>query len=306
MSRIGWHFLFILSLAASSKIDIQGEVVAGHDRIDQPILVRLFRGTAAIQETLADPRGRFKFRNVDRGSYVIRVECNGYRGPDLPVAAADSTPHVTITLQRIPEDPALSPAFDPFRSLDIPSRAKKEFQLAVREQKRGQCATAMPHLQKAVTIYPRYGDAFTEIGRCNIQIENPGAAEEAFKKAVEFGSGVLPTVNLASLYVNRGRLDEAEKLIVPLLAKNPAEGELYAALTRIYYAEGRLHDAEIAGLEAHSRRHESPDVHLILAKIYETQQNRAALVTQLRTYLDESPPGPMADQVRKQLQDVEK
>jgi tetratricopeptide (TPR) repeat protein len=298
--------LFILSLAASSKIDIQGEVVADHGRIDQPVLVRLFSGTAVIQETLADPRGRFKFRNVDRGSYVIRVQCSGYHGPDVPLVAADSTHHVTITLQRAPDDPALSPAFDPFRELSIPGRAKKELQLGLREQKRGGCVTAMPHFQKALAIYPRYGAAVTEIGRCNVLMENLAAAEESFKKAIEFGSGVQPAVNLANFYVNQKRLDEAEKLITPLLRQNPAEGELYAALTRIYFSRGRFHDAEIAGLEAHSRGHESPDVHLILAKIYESQQNRAALITQLRIYLDESPRGTMAEKVRMQLQDLEK
>jgi predicted Zn-dependent protease len=136
-------------------------------------------------------------------------------------------------------------------------------------------------------------------------MDNRAAAEEAFQKAVQFASGVNPAVNLSTLYVGDGRLEEAQQLIIRLLPKNPTEPELYAALTRIYFAEGRVHEAELAGLEAHSRGHESPDVHLILAKIYESQQNRAALITQLRTYLEERPQGAMADQVRKQLSDVQ-
>jgi len=314
MSRVGWFVRFILSIAgifiaarvaiSSPKVDIQGEIVTGH-RMDRPALVRLFSGQKAIQETLADSRGRFRFRKIDPGSYVIHVECDGYYGQDVTVQMADSTHHVSITLQPAPDEPAFTSAFHPFRELDIPRQAKKEFALGMREQKGGQCARTMPHLQKAVAIYPRYGEAFNEIGRCYLQMDNLAAAEESFKKAVQFSSGISPAVNLAGLYVNQGRLDEAQELITRLLRKNPTEGELYAALTRIYFAKGRVHDAELAGLEAHSRGHESPDVHLILAKIYESQRNRAALITQLRTYLDENPRGRTADEVRRQLEDIQ-
>jgi tetratricopeptide (TPR) repeat protein len=206
----------------------------------------------------------------------------------------------------IPDEPGFSSTFDPFRDLEIPSRARKEFDLAMRQQKDVKCAKTMPHLQKAVAIFPRYGEAYTEIGRCYVQMENRPAAEEAFKKAIQFSNSVYPAVNLSSLYLDEGRLDEAQQLITPLLRKNPTEPELYAALARIYFAQDRLHEAELAGLEAHSRGHRSPDVHLILARIYENQGNRAALITQLRMYLEEKPEGTVADQVRKQLADIQK
>jgi tetratricopeptide (TPR) repeat protein len=315
MSKTGRSVLLVFAAAsifiaasfgfAASKIDIQGEIVAGRSRIDKPALVRLLSGKLTIQETLADERGRFKFKNVERGSYVIHVECDGYYGQDVPVMAGDSTPHVRITLQPAPDETPFSHAFDPFRELDIPRQAKKEFELGMRVEKSGGCAKAMSHLQKAAAIYVKYGDAYSEIGRCDVQMENLAAAEASFKKAVQFASNVYPSVDLANLYVTQQRLDEAEALIVPLIRKNPTEGDLYAAMARIYFARGRTHDAEIAGLEAHSRGHRSPDVHLILGKIYESQHNRAALTTQLTTYLDENPNGTMADQIRKQLLEIQ-
>jgi Flp pilus assembly protein TadD len=205
----------------------------------------------------------------------------------------------------IQDEPGLSSGLSPFRDLEIPSRARKEFERGMHQRNDVRCARSLPHLEKAVAIYPRYGEAFTEIGRCYLQMDNRAAAEEAFKKAVQLAGGVNPAVNLSTLYVDEGRLEEAQQLITPLLPKNPTEPELYTALARIYFAEGRVHEAELAGLEAHSLGHESPDVHLILAKIYESQQNRAALVTQLRMYLEEKPQGTMADQIRKQLSAVQ-
>lgn len=173
------------------------------------------------------------------------------------------------------------------------------------QRKDVRCAKSMPHLQKAVTIFPRYGEAYTEIGRCYVQMDNRPAAEDAFKKAIQFSNAVYPSVNLSSLYLDEGRVNEAQQLITPLLRKNPTEPELYAAMARIYFAQGRLPEAEQAGLEAHSLGHDSPEIHLILAKVYESQQNRAALVTQLRIYLEEKPEGPAADQARKQLSAIQ-
>jgi tetratricopeptide (TPR) repeat protein len=295
--------LSVSALSAPSKIDIEGEITTIH-RMDRPALVRLFSGAALVQEILADSRGRFRFRKVDPGPYVIRVECDGYFGKDVQLQAADTNQHISIALQPT-ADEAAPPAFDPFREFDIPGPAKKEFNLGVREQQIGQCPKAVPHFQKAVDIYPQYGEAFTELARCQLQKKDVAAAEESFKKAIQFTSDVYPAVNLATLYVSLGRVDEAQTLIVGLLPRNPTEGELYAVLTRIYFAKGDTRNAELAGLEAHSRGHRSPDVHLILASIYESQHKRAPLLTQLTTYLDEDPRGAKSDQVRKQLADIQ-
>lgn len=313
MSKAVWLLSLVLSTAslslaapaASTKIDIDGEITTIR-RMDRPVQVRLFSGEALVQETLADSRGRFRFRKVDPGQYVIRVKCDGYFGQDVQVQAAETNPHVSIALQPTADETPLPPAFDPFRELDIPAPAKKEFNLGVREEQTGQCPKAVPHFQKAIAIYPQYGEAFTELARCQLQKKDVMAAEESFKKAIQFTPAVYPTVNLATLYVSQNRLDEAQTLVGRALTRNPTEGELYAAMARIYFAKGDAHNAELAGLEAHSRGHQSPDVHLILASIYESQHKRAALLTQLTTYLDEDPHGTKSDQVRRQLAAIQR
>jgi thioredoxin-like negative regulator of GroEL len=155
-----------------------------------------------------------------------------------------------------------------------------------------------------VSLYPQYGEAYTEIARCYLQMNDMASAETAFKKAIPISPGVYASVNLATLYINEGKIDEAQALIAPLLQKNPTEGELYAAAARIHFAKGRMREAEAAALEAHTRGHRSPDIHLILAKIYEDQGRREALLTQLLLYLDENPRGGAADQVRRRIEEL--
>ena len=296
--------LFILTLAgviAPAKADIQGELVGPHF-VDAPASVRLFSGRTLVQATMADAHGRFKFNKIDPGSYVIHVECDGFYGKDVPVQVASSTARVNITLEPTKDNPSTTATFNPFRDLDIPRAAKKEFELGMREQKDGKCDMRLVHLQKALSIYPRYGEAYTEIARCYLTMNDMTSAEAAFKSAIPISPGVYASVNLATLYTNEGKIDEAQALITPLLQKNPTEGELYAALARIHFAKGRLREAEAAALEAHRRGHRSPDVHLILAKIYEDQGKSGALMTQLQDYLDENPRGAAADQVRRRME----
>lgn len=300
--------LFILTVAgvlAPAKVDVQGEIVAA-GRLETPASIQLFNGKTSVQVTMADPQGRFKFKKIEPGSYVVHVECVGYYSQDVPFQVVDSSSHVSITLQPAPDNPSTTAAFDPFRELDIPAKAKKEYELGLREQKDGKCDIRLTHLQKAVALYPRYGEAFTEIGRCYLQMNDLPGAESAFKNASRFSPGMYATANLATFYVSQGRADEALALIAPLLKKNPTEGDLYAAMARIYFAKGQLKEAVAAGLEAHSRGHQSPDVHLLLAKIYEDQGNHGAELTQLLNYLDENPRGAAADQVRRQLEALQK
>jgi tetratricopeptide (TPR) repeat protein len=299
--------VIILSLAtlAPPKVDVQGEVTAP-GRLEAPATVRLFSGTTAVQTVLADRSGHFKFKKIDPGTYTVHVECFGFYSQDLPVQVVDSNSRISITLQPTPDNPSTTAAIDPFREFDIPGKAKKEYELGIREQRDGKCEVRLTHLQKAVELYPQYAEAFTEIGRCYLQMNDLAYAETAFKKAAGLSREVYPTVNLATLYVSEGRLNEAQALITPLLKTHPTEGELYAAMARIYSANGQLKEAISAGLEAHARGHQSPDIHLLLAKIYESQGNREAMLTQLLNYLDENPHGAAADEVRRQLDALHK
>lgn len=296
--------LSAVTVLAPVKVDIQGEIVASHF-VDAPATLQLFSGKNLVQTVTSDEHGRFRFQKIESGSYTMHVECDGYYAQDIPVQVASSTAHVSVELKPAPDNPSVTAAFDPFRSLDIPSKAKKEFELGVRPQKDGKCDMRIEHLRKAIVFFPRYGEAFTEIARCYVQMNDMTGAEAAFKSAVRYMSGIYPTINLANLYISESRLDEAQTLINPLFKKNPTEGEPYAVMARIYYMKGQLRETEAAVIAAHERGHQSPDIHLMLAKIYEDRKMRSALATQLVNYLDEAPHGAAADLVRKQLQELQ-
>jgi len=171
----------------------------------------------------------------------------------------------------------------------------------LKDRKAGNCDKAMPHLQKAIALAPKYGEAHNELGICLLKQNKLSEAEAAFRRATDLNATIYPSMNLADLYAKQKRFDEALRVLQKSMAANPTEGDLLFAVARIYFDQGDMRKAEFAGLEAHSRTHRTADVHLLLAKIYLSANNYPALTTQLETYLIENPTGPVPDEIRKTL-----
>lgn len=302
--------LFVLvtgvPLAAS---DIEGQVRAGSDVVTRAT-VQLLRDRVPVEEHPIGSNGQFEFRNLNIGSYSVRVRAEGFLEEEVGVLLIRNNSRQVILIELRPLRPNTSsngPATAvSVADYQIPRAARREFQQGYEDRKRGQCAKAIPHLQKAIAAFERYGDAFNELGHCLRQAEDLGKAEESFKKAIEYSDTIYPSMNLADLYEAQKRFGDAHEVLRQSMLKHPAEGDLHFAMARVHFDQGRLKEAAEAGLEAHSRVHRAADVHILLAKIYLSLQNYPAVESQLRLYLDENPKGPLAGQVRKSLADLGK
>jgi Flp pilus assembly protein TadD len=210
-------------------------------------------------------------------------------------------PPITI---KVPKEKVGATSTISVDQLLIPHEATKEYEKGSKDAKAGLCDRAVPHFRKAVELAPKYGAAFNDLGNCLKTLGDSSAAESAYEKAVELHATVYAAINLADMYVLEKHYDPARQLLESTISRSPEEGDVYFALCRVYFEQGRLKEAEKAGLEAHSRLHRTADVHLLLAKIYLAVNNQTALISQLETYLKESPNGPAAEQIRKTLKNL--
>jgi tetratricopeptide (TPR) repeat protein len=268
---------------------------------------QLRRDTVVLEEHLIGSNGRLEFRNLNQGTYSVRIRAEGFLDHEVPVLLIrpNAREIVHVELQAI-EHPtqgrgALASVYD----LQVPSSAKKEYEQGLKERDKSGCSRAMPRFEKALAIFGQYADALNEEAKCLQAASRFDQAEAAFQKAIQYGSSIFPYINLADLYAARGRPDDAREVILEGIRRFPAEGDLQFALAKIFYDQGRLQEAEQAGLEAHSRFHRAADVHVLLAKIYLAVQKHDALVSQLKLYLAENPKGPLADRVRQNLTEIE-
>lgn len=310
MFRFAYGLVLALSLAATlDAADIDGEVRVGrYATFAVNARVQLLSSRFVVDERIVGTDGRFKFRNINPGAYVIAVHLDGYLDEEVQVGIERRSPRefVPVTLQPVAPPAEGRGATVSVADFQIPKEARREYDEGLKSRKRGDCAKAISHLRTAVMLYEPYADALEVLGDCLRQTGKFEEAESAFAKAIQHGQTIFPYVNLAELYSDRKRFAEAETVLQQATARYPAEGDLHLSLALVYFAQGRLDAAEKEGIQAHVKLHRNSDVHLLLSKVYLRLKRYPELARELETYLVENPKSPMAEQVRRTLADLKK
>lgn len=139
-----------------------------------------------------------------------------------------------------------------------------------------QWVTARDLYQQCVELDPLYAPAWCRLGRCYRLLakyavegdarENLALAQRALDKALELNPDLPMAHGLATMLdVERGRAKEAMVRLLALIARQPAEPELYAALVHACRYCGLL-DASVAAYEAARRL--DPGVRTSVAHTY--------------------------------------
>jgi len=113
-------------------------------------------------------------------------------------------------------------------------------------EKSGKVSEAAFHFERATEIYPQFFNAWVDLGRVNIEINEPQKAISAFEKALAEDSTYTPILgNLAVLNEQLGRKDRAIFYYRKHIKIGLAPFEVYDALARILYDLGRYEESII-------------------------------------------------------------
>ncbi|MDB4678375.1 hypothetical protein OAE93_01455, partial [bacterium] len=113
-------------------------------------------------------------------------------------------------------------------------------------EKVGKVSEAAFHFERATEIYPQFFNAWVDLGRVNIEINEPQKAISAFEKALAEDSTYTPILgNLAVLNEQLGRKDRAIFYYRKHIKIGLAPFEVYDALARILYDLGRYEESII-------------------------------------------------------------
>lgn len=266
--------------------------------------------------TRTDAGGRFRFRNLAAGEYVVTVFVAG-RGlarVSTPVGpgTADARNRVSLTLRLKDAD------FDrsalalrhvaPAGQLAVPGEAQREFERALADLERTDAAAAAKRLERAVALAPRFSAAWNLLGTIAYHASDYARAEECFRESLAADPGNYdPLVNLGGVLINRNRLDEAIGLNLRAVLARPSDALANAQLGLAYFHAGALELAEkylVRARDLDPAHFSHPQ--LTLAEIHLRQGRRQAAAGDLEDFLARHPDYPTAARMREKIAELRK
>lgn len=193
--------------------------------------------------------------------------------------------------------------------LAVPGKASSEFQKACGAFKDKRLSDAEAHARKAIEHYANYAAAWVMLGQILDAQQKRDEARAACTQALNVDPGYSPPyICLAEFAMRDNDWEQVSKLSKRALELDPANN----AYAFYYTAAAALHfkqvaQAEVDGLSAAKLDtwHHVPQVHFLLAKVYEAKGDLKAEAAQLREYLKLVPNAPDSATAKDALTQLE-
>lgn len=279
------------------------------------VRVDLYLDAMRLDTTFTEADGSFRFgRNMGRQRYQVHIDV----GPGIEyVEEVDFSLPFPVIIHIRPqgmrrtdgqEHTAGGASIVSVASLNVPKNAAKEFDKARQLAQKQKLDEALERLQKATGLYPKYAEAFNEIGIIRRQQSQPEDAQRAFEQAIAADPAWIQSyVNLASLQLAGNHMPELLETSNKMLKLDPALGYGHFFNSVAKYSAGQLDEAEKSALQAEqAERGRVPQIQLLLARIYQRKGDLTQYARRLRSYLRENPKAQNAGQIRSELAQAEK
>ncbi len=193
-------------------------------------------------------------------------------------------------------------------NLTAPKKAVAEDEKGRELEQQNKHEEALARLQKAVESYPKYADAYYVMGMIHRGMQHLPEAETMFRKSIEADAHWTPPyIQLIQVELQKGDTIEMQKVCDRIIELDPTLvlGHYFAAVA--HYKQGQLADAEKEGLLAEKNSRETlPQIHFILAQVYEARGNSTDAASRYKDYLKANPQAPNAAQVTQKIAQLEK
>jgi len=254
----------------------------------------------------------------------LRASLSGFRSDVLNLFARDSFSSTMevgdIAVQRLEKIDGMTISAAAYNA---PKDARKAYEKGVEAVKAGNSAIARQQFEKAVQIYPKFTNAWFQLGKVLQKQNERPAARAAYTRATNIDSKYLPPylalshfaydaqdwpelVNLTGHILGLDPLNytRVKGYILDLDSFDYAEAYFYNAAAG--FNLNRFEDAEKSALKAErlDLRSRFPQLHLLLARIFARKNNYATAISEIQAYLDLAPNAADAALVRKWMADL--
>jgi Flp pilus assembly protein TadD len=297
--------------ASQETVVLSGQVVTYTGQtipMGVTITVETEMGERAAQ-TPANSAGRFDIPGLRKLRYRLIVTAEGFetwqQDIDLGLGPPQYNVRITLTpLKKVKETPA------PARALtddQAPKTARKEYEKGSRALAASQLDEARTHLEKALSEFPCYARAQSDLAVVLTERRELESAEAALRKAVQCDPG------FPDAYTQLGQLLNAEKkfgesadLLQDGLRRSPGAWQFYYQLAIAHYGLKQYSQAEQEYLKVLSLNPSAPaELHVKLADVYLKENAYDKAYAEMQAYLQTEPEGRFAAKIKAIMRQME-
>ena len=211
-----------------------------------------------------------------------------------------------ITLRSDKKNPAPPAGVIDGRIAAIPPEAKTEFEAGQFNVNSNNYSDAIPHLQKAIDLYPRYAEAYQLLGVAHLQLNHGPEAESSLVKAVEIEDR-MPRAQylLGVLYARTSRANLAEKPFTRFAELEPQNPDAQFELAKVYFALSKFPEAELHARSAIKLKEPKPGVYIVLGYALLRQKKADDARRAFQQFLKIDPNGPMAGDMKSVIAQID-
>jgi Tfp pilus assembly protein PilF len=275
----------------------------------------------SVTQTYTDPAGRYSFRNLSQGTFIVRAHTDGiHQGESIRVSLYQSrsgggghNEQLDIALKT--RDEAKGAAIPSNAGVafaqDVPDAARKVYERAVKQLENSkQTEQGIASLKEAISIFPDYHLALERLGVENIKLRRYEEARGVLIKAMEVnpnGASCLYALGVAQFNL-RQFSESVESLNRSLLLAPDSPNE---ALTRFYLGLALSKAGKDADAEPHLKKSYEiggnaipADVHMHLAQFYSNNKRYKDAAEELELFLKRTPDARDAEKIKNLIKQL--
>ena len=293
----------------SSPGELQVTVVYANEQpLTVPVRVQLvdLAHMVRVEERYTNSVGQIMFRSVIPGNYSVHVTGIGILETSEHIEVqAHKTTHSVIHVRLAEKAGDAKGPGDTvsLADLNIPEKARKEFDNGAQAMDHGDLEGAVKHFEKATKIYPNYASAFNNLGVIAAQQKHFEPARTYFEKAVSLNDQLPDAyLNLSKLDLNQQKFQEAKQPLTKLLALEPNNLEALLMMANCELIAGQNESAVAYARRIHELPHEKfAASHLVAARALEASHHPDQAIEEYRIFLQEVPDSEFAQGARQAL-----
>jgi Flp pilus assembly protein TadD len=260
--------------------------------------------------TTTDRMGKFR-AGVPCMVIQYKIETPGYRPVwgrvDVSVNPCRALEWITLKKAKSnspPEGPATGVV--DARIAAIPAEAKTEFDLGQGAINGDDFSGAIPHLQKAIEIYPKYAEAYQLLGVAQLKADQGPQAEATLLKAIQIEDRMPQSHYLLGvLYAKTNRLEMAEKPLNRFAELDPQNPDAQFELAKVTFALKKFPEAETHARNAIKLKEGNPGVYVVLGYALLRQKKGDDARHAFQHFLKYDSSSPMAADVKNLIAQID-